>query len=241
MPTANVILMLCNLFNSKDEILNLETAFCDISFDSNLSAIDGISRLPWIGNRYKKQKIKMLILGESVYDWNPSDPLNFSKISSANNLRNLHNNHALNFKRKSKFVRNIERAVYSKRSPTDIEKKQLWDSVSYHNLVGRVLKTKKHRPSYNDYLSGWSTFEALLDLLEFDEVIVYGLEKKKIKALIDYCDENKLNIERQKLPDKVGRSYPQTIFIKKSSRVVKLLFIRKRLVKPTYQIFSIIA
>ncbi|MGV8844579.1 MAG: hypothetical protein ACOH2I_15445 [Pseudomonas sp.] len=206
--------------------MNLETNFFDVSFDSKLSNIQGISRLPWVGNIYKTQKIKTLILGESVYDWKPSDPLNFSRISSANNLRNLHINHALNFKKKSKFVRNIERAVYSKRNPTNSEKEKFWNSVCYHNLVGRVLKTKKNRPSHEDYLSGWSVFEALFDLLEFEEVIVYGLENKKIKALIEHCNKKELILEHAKLKDKIGRSHPLTANITKGNRVIKLLFIR---------------
>lgn len=206
--------------------MNQESNLCDISYDSDLKRIEGVVRLPWVGREYQQQEIKTLILGESVYDWNPKDPLNKDRINSAHNLRNLHKSHAMDFKRKSKFVRNIEKAIYGKRKPTDSEKEFFWNSVCYHNLVNRVLKTKKHRPSYNDYYSGWSTFEQLVDLLQFDQVVVYGLEQKKIKSLIKYCDENSLTIEHKNLPEKVGRSYPKKITITKGSRKIKLLFIR---------------
>mgnify|MGYP006166699925 CR=1 FL=1 len=48
----------------------------------------------------------------------------------------------------------------------DEEKKSFWNSVTYHNLVTRVLKSKKHRPSYTDYYSGWCEFNKLIDLLD---------------------------------------------------------------------------
>ena len=206
--------------------MNQQNSFCDTSYDSEIEKLDGINRLPWVGKSYREQKIKILVLGESVYDWNPKDPDNIDKISSPSNLRNLHKNHALNFKRKSKFVRNIERSVYGKRKPSDDEKELFWDSVSYHNLVSRVLKSKKHRPSYSDYYSGWCVFDNLVDTLDVNEVIVYGLEQKKIKSLIEYSERNGLYLERAKLPEKVGRSYPRRITIKKGTKEVKLLFIR---------------
>jgi hypothetical protein len=206
--------------------LNQQNDFCDISYDTEIEKLEGINRLPWVGTSYREQEVKILVLGESVYDWNPKDPESIGKISSPYNLRSLHKNHALNFNRKSKFVRNIERAIYGKRKPSDDEKNVFWSSVSYHNLVSRVLKSKKHRPSYSDYYSGWGIFDKLIDTLEIDEVIVYGLEQKKIKSLVEYSERNGLSLERAKLPEKVGRSFPRRITIKRGAKEVKLLFIR---------------
>lgn len=206
--------------------MNQQISFCDTSYDTEIEKLEGINRLPWVGNNYREQDIKVLILGESVYDWNPKDPENIGKISTPSNLRNLHNNHALDFKRKSKFVRNIERAVYGKRKPSDDQKKVFWNAVSYHNLVNRVMKSKKHRPSYSDYYSGWCVFDQLIDTLEVNEVIVYGLEQIKIKSLIEYSERNGLSLEREKLSEKIGRSHPRKITIKKAEKEIKLLFIR---------------
>lgn len=206
--------------------MNQHNCFWDTFYDTEIEKLGTINRLPWVGNAYREQEMKILILGESVYDWNPKEPGHIEKINSPLNLRILHKNHALDFKRNSKFVRNIERAIYDKRKPTDEEKKSFWNSVSYHNLVTRVLKSKKHRPSYTDYYSGWCEFNKLIDLLDVNEVIVYGLEKEKIKSLIDFSERNNFTLEIVKLPEKVGRSYPRRIMIKKGIKEIKLLFIR---------------
>lgn len=198
----------------------------DISYDSKIEAIEGIQRLPWVGKNYSSQAVKTLILGESVYDWNPKDSNSSSIIGSPNNLRQLHANHAMNFKRKSKFVRNIERAIFNKRNPKDSEKEMLWEAVVYHNLVSRVLKNKKHRPTSDDYDSGWATFDSLDDTLLPDQVIVYGLEKEKIKSFLKYCHDNDLDAKYNKLTNKVGRSFPRVAVLTKGDRKVKFLFIR---------------
>mgnify|MGYP003625543558 CR=1 FL=1 len=206
--------------------MNQQNDFCDISYDTEIGKLEGINRLPWVGNSFREKKIKILVLGESVYDWNPKDPQNKDKISSPYNLRDLHKSHALDFNRESRFVRNIERAIYGKKRPSDDEKNMFWSSISYHNLVSRVLESKKHRPSHFDYYSGWGTFDKLIDTLEIDQVIVYGLEQKKIKSLIEYSERNGLSLERAKLPEKVGRSFPRKIIIKRGAKEIKLLFIR---------------
>jgi len=46
----------------------------------------------------------------------------------------------MKLKKGSGFVRNIERALYEKKYPSDDEKHGLWNKVAYHNLVARVLK-----------------------------------------------------------------------------------------------------
>jgi len=207
--------------------LNKNDINCDLSFDQNLKLIEGVNRLPWVGKAFYTQKHKIFILGESIYNWKPEDQSFISHIEAPDNLRNLHVNHAMNFKKNSKFVRNIERAIYNKKKPTDSEKNKLWTSVIYHNLVKRVLKSNKHRPSYNDYLSGWTTFGELVDLFLPDQVIVYGLERKKIDSFLEYCQVNKIEIiKREKIPVKVGRSHPRKIVVNKNGKEVMLLFIK---------------
>ena len=39
----------------------------DTSFDKDLSNIDGLTWLPWIGNNYKNNTRRLLIVGESAY------------------------------------------------------------------------------------------------------------------------------------------------------------------------------
>lgn len=200
--------------------------YCDTSFDNYLAGIEGINRLPWVGVNYKDRKIKTLVLGESVYDWNPKDPSSAERISDSHNLRKLHKAHVFDFNRNSRFVRNIERAIFSKKNPTNEEKAYFWNSVVYHNLVNRVIKTKKHRPSYDDYYFGWKVFEKLTSVFDVDQVIVYGLEGIKIKAFKNYYkDVGAAPLQSSNL-GKVGRSMPKKFVIEKDGKTVSILFIR---------------
>lgn len=201
----------------------------DTAFDEQLREVEGLVRLPWVGLNFKSQACKTLVLGESVYDWSPEKPGNLEKISEPGNLRRLHKSKALNFDNGAAFVRNIEKAIYSKEEPSNSEKAYLWDSVVYHNLVSRVLKSIDHRPTFNDYLAGWSVFDRVVSIFGVDQVLVYGLEQKKIKALTKYCNrsDNDLTIvERAKLPQRISRSHPRKIVLEKNGKQISMLFIR---------------
>lgn len=198
----------------------------DTSFDDQLSDMEGVNRLPWVGVNYKDMNPKTLVLGESVYDWNPKDPSSAGRISDSDNLRKLHKAHAFDFKRNSKFVRNIERAIYSKKRPTNEEKAEFWNSVVYHNLVSRVIKTKKHRPTYDDYYFGWKIFDKITSVFGVDQVIVYGLEIVKIKAFKDYFKGAGIAPLQSSNLEKVGRSKPKKFIIEKDGKNISILFIR---------------
>lgn len=198
----------------------------DISFDSQLSVINGVNRLPWVGTSFNAGGSRMLILGESAYDWYTKDGSSIERISEPNNLRELHIKHAFNFKKESKFVRNVERAIFGKKTPSDYEKKTLWTSVSYHNLVSRILISNEKRPSYKDYFDGWATFDQILDVLKPSQVIVYGLERSKINSLVEYYSNKDAQIRVEKRPEKIARSHPKVATIEKNGSSVRLLFIR---------------
>tara|TARA_Y100001951_G_scaffold104157_1_gene114963 strand:- start:542 stop:1240 length:699 start_codon:yes stop_codon:yes gene_type:complete len=199
---------------------------CETSFDETLLRIKDINRLPWVGKNYKKQSYKTLILGESVYDWNPADSSSIGRISDSYNLRKLHKALAFDFNQNARFIRNIERAIYSKRNPTNEEKAHLWNSVVYHNLVCRVLETNRHRPSYDDYYTGWKVFDKLTTVFDIDQVIVYGLESPKIIAFNSYYkDIGILPVQTSNLC-KVGRTKPKKYIIEKDGKDINILFIR---------------
>ncbi len=97
-----------------------------------------------------------MILGESTYNWAPGEETVLERIAGRDHLRVLHKNHALNFDRQSKYVRNIERAVFGVRRPSTAVKSAFWLGTAYHNLVLRPMASQKHRPSEKDYAQGWA-------------------------------------------------------------------------------------
>lgn len=218
----------------------VDTNKVDISHDHAFEKLQALKWWPWVGRDFNNAKHKTLILGESTYIWEAKNTGENERkaeearirerISRNDHLRILHQNHALNFDRPSKYVRNIERAIFQSQAPSSADKDKLWASVVYHNLVLRPMPTLKDRPKETDYKNGWEVMLNLAVLLEIDQCIVYGLEWKKIKALLlilEYQKEcGELTFERQKTTQKIGSSSPCVITIKTNGRSLKILFIR---------------
>lgn len=199
--------------------------FLDTSYDHVLSAESDLHWLPWIGESFQNSPIRTMIIGESVYDWNPDDQKVIDRIIRKDSLRVLHKNHAMNLTRNSKYVRNIERALFGKKTPSEESKQNLWKSVVYHNLVLRPMSSLKERPTYKDYLNGWQVVLKLITILELQECVVYGLESQKIKSLREFLSARGIpsHISNH---DRIGRFLPKTISFSYNEATIKLVFIR---------------
>jgi len=202
-----------------------ETTKINMKYDDRFINELNLPWLPWIGKDFDNSDIKMMILGESTYNWNPNDIEILKRINNSNHLRVLHQNHAINSKSKSPYVRNIERAIYQIQRPRNENKLNLWNKVVYHNLVLRYMPTRKSRPTYDDYKIGWEKYLLIIKILYIDECLVYGLEAKKYNALIEVLKYEKIEFKYFKLLTKVGRSYPRVIEFKIDDLTHKILFI----------------
>jgi hypothetical protein len=169
----------------------------DCFFDEQLKALQ-LPWLPWVGAGFRGQKVRTVILGESVYDYSKGDASRRDRILHEDSLRTRHLNHAVLAKFKSRYVRNLERAYYGKRRPSAHERQNLWGGVVYHNLVLRMLHSERTRPSDADYTRGWERFIDLAACLGVQRAVVYGLERRKIDAL-------------RSLPSLKGRVYPEEL------------------------------
>lgn len=86
----------------------------DLSFDPHFEKRPALRWWPWVGSQYASSPVRTLVLGESIYEWTktPREQEIFrSRYARPDALRVTHLNHALQFKRNSRYVRNIERAV----------------------------------------------------------------------------------------------------------------------------------
>ncbi len=206
--------------------LTIDISNIDTTYDHLFEARHQLTWWPWIGNKFNSANKKTLILGESTYNWNPKSEQVKERINREDHLRILHQNHALQLNRKSKYVRNIERAIFQSKSPALADKEMLWSTVVYHNLVLRPMATLKHRPSYNDYKLGWEEVLYISDILTIDQCIVYGLENNKITSLLEVLKNSNINYEHNKISSKIGNSRPSVITLNTSTRPLKLVFIR---------------
>jgi len=210
----------------KEKNLLKDTTKINFDYDDIFINTLNLPWLPWIGIDFNKTNSKIMILGESTYNWNPKDKSILDRIKNNNHLRVLHQNHAINFKSKGNYVRNIERAIFNDKTPSDENKLNLWNSIVYHNLVLTCMPTIKSRPSYNDYLEGWNKYLLLISLLKIKNSLVYGLESKKYNALREVLKKDNINFKYIKLSTKVGQNYPRIIEFEIDGLTHKLLFIR---------------
>jgi hypothetical protein len=129
-------------------------SYLDHSYDHLFEGRKTLPWWPWVGNQFATSSVKTMVVGESVYEWAPRDVF-VKRYAQTNGLRITHENHALRCDRDTPYVRHIERAIFLASKPSTEQKRTLWTSVVYHNLVLEVLRSKKHRPSESQYRKGW--------------------------------------------------------------------------------------
>lgn len=196
--------------------------YLDNSFDEALEALS-LKWLPWVGSEYMKAERRTIVLGESIYLY--GGEANRQKILHRDSLRVRHLNNAILAKNKSRYLRNLERAIFQKKHPAAAERKNFWTGVIYHNLVPRMMEKRKNRPTDSDYLTGWKDFLQLAAVVQAQQCIVYGIETLKIDALLDLLAAQNIEVHRKNLP-KVGKYCPLTLTFQLNNQTLQMLFIR---------------
>lgn len=198
--------------------------FLDLSYDPHFATRESLPWWPWVGSHYAMSPTKTMVLGESIYEWKDVDREIFQeRYARTTGLRVTHNNHALDFGRNSPYVRNLERAIFAARTPTDEQKRALWTSVVYHNLVLSSLDSIKHRPTQAQFVEGWSEVIDLCGLLRIEQILIYGVGSRH--ALREVARTKGLTCHIKK-GAQVGPCAARVGRIEMGSAHIKLLFIR---------------
>ncbi|HDR9236623.1 TPA: hypothetical protein QDB43_000308 [Burkholderia vietnamiensis] len=198
--------------------------FLDFSYDHLFEARKSLPWWPWVGSQFSASTIKTMVVGESIYEWEDKDREIFQKrYARTTGLRETHQRHALSFKRNSPYVRNIERAIFDTSKPKDEQKRNLWTSVAYHNLVLEPLRDIKHRPSQGQFRNGWGEVIDLCGLLSVEQILVYGVGS--VNALQEIARSKGVSCCIEK-GQKVGHCAARRGVIDTSDAQIKLLFIR---------------
>jgi hypothetical protein len=204
------------------ETINLCKSFLSLDVDNDLIKIEDLKWFPWIGNKYFDMETKVILLGESHYDWKKSDSLPKLKDKIFTRFVVAHQGlcHISSCKDYWRIFRNIERTFYNEKYVENKKREKIWSSVVYLNLVQNVMDSIKHRPQKEDYGKGWKVLKQTINLLKPKLVIVLGCENNKIIAFQEaFKDALTKNDE---ILNKVGTS-----FCRKSERDdVTFLFIR---------------
>ncbi len=146
---------------------------------------------PWIGKNYSISKKKIIIVGESFYNWgkNESEKEEIDKRTNKQNfVRNLIKEHGFpntleyNMKKGKLFI-NVEKTLLSKNNVEISESEALWESVVYHEFVQRPLSDRSERPNNQDYREGAEYLVSLIDILIPEFILFLGSDHSKVQKV----------------------------------------------------------
>ncbi len=179
--------------------------------DSQMTKVVGLKWLPWIGQNYNSTKT--VILGESQYEdgdeWQ-EDNVDATRILIGKRFSGS----------KGKIYTNVEKVLLSMDNPTMEQGNYLWESVTYWNLVQRLMTSIKERPSDKDFDDSWAVFFSLVEIIKPTTCIVLG--KSSCGRLGYYLNNNETSWERT-----VDEFYvtEKIITLSKGNHKMKLIFI----------------
>lgn len=137
---------------------NNSTEF-DISLNPSLK--NGLCWLPWVGKDYSRQKIKLLLVGESHYaskrERTPTQQLcDVDEVSEDKNFTR-------DVVYQSRICRwwstpTLSRINWSLVGRDNFDGKLIWNKIAFYNFVQRPMKTIDERPTWEEFASGWRNF-----------------------------------------------------------------------------------
>ncbi len=206
--------------------------FLNKSFDDKFLQISLLRYLPWVGKNYTKQEDnhKVLIVAESVYDWNEGSETSKRFLKKKDCERIVVREHGLYFLDKATYefedsptYRNLERVIYGKRDIPIENIKYLWLSVAHHQYVQRPMKNIEERPSTEDYVTGALVLKSVMSILRPHICIFLGTDWKKVEPI--------LNLKYATYDEKfcyppIGRSYPRVLNCKIDNKTSKIIMIQ---------------
>ncbi len=186
--------------------MNLNTDF-DLSFEN----IKDLKWLPWVGTHYNNSQT--IILGESQYEdgdeW---------QENNKNSTRTLIDKRFTGSK--GKIYTNVEKVLLNSSSVTQECGNKVWKSVSYYNLVQRLMGSIKERPTDADFDKGWEIFLNVAEVIQPKLCIVLCQSSGRLGY---YLNNNVTSWERN-----VSEFYnkeKKVINISQNGKSIKLIFI----------------
>ena len=200
----------------------------DPSYDKALEGIAGLTWWPWVGKSYRETDRKTFVLGESHYNSSPEPDAVAKIINKKAFTREIHQTNAMGLANgiKTRYVRNIERALFRTKRPSVESVNAFWSSVIYHNLVLTPMPTKKDRPAYDHYIEGWKVFIQLGELLKPAQCIVYGVAEPKRNSLKKVCKSLGIPSLFETLPNKISGIHPYRATLTLDYGTLNMLFVR---------------
>ena len=202
----------------------------DTSFDKDLSNIGELTWLPWIGDNYKNNAKRLLIVGESAYlgdehyKGNDEEYQNLFFKSTENKLtirQNIEDYQIRAWKEKNRTLESIPKVILG----TNIVDKELfWKQVCYYNFIQRLMNYRiNERPKPIEYYNSWKTFIELVKFLNPTDCVFIGVEASW--SFKKAMDDSRINESQINWLEKIGRTSARIALLKINKNETKLSFI----------------
>jgi hypothetical protein len=129
--------------------------YIDNSFDNDLLNVSGLTWLPWIGKDFKKNKKRLLIVGESHYALGDNDEEYQKRFQDATDTKSftrecIYESPICGEWRNNTFD-NIHRVVLRS---NNFDKEHFWEQIVFYNFIPRLMDYRvKERPNWDDFSS----------------------------------------------------------------------------------------
>lgn len=139
----------------------------DIYFNDAIK--NGLCWLPWIGKEYSKQKIKLLLVGESHYAAKKGMKKS-EQICKVDAVAECYE-YTRDVVFECKICRDWSNTTLDNINWTLVGKNNfdgalIWDKIAFYNFVQRPMKTLEERPIGEDFANGWRNFIDVVKIIK---------------------------------------------------------------------------
>lgn len=194
----------------------MSTVRSETTHDDSLSKVQGLSWLPWIGQRFYTRPAaqKLLIIGESHYYTTPKERQD--RIANKNYTREIAAECLIQQAWPSPTLDAIPKLLFN---TTDINRDKFWADTAYYNLVQRLMDYSPNRehheiPGPSDFSLGWEVFSKVTNILRPSHCLFIGVSAAK------YFKLGSLTWHK-----KIGHAYPRVASLNANPIGSKLIFV----------------
>jgi len=170
--------------------------------------------IPWIGKDFKNQKIKTLIVGDSIYNW-----ADIEKLKKPNYIADELINWFIK-NNKNPFERNLVKTFIGNKNDKD-KIERFWNSIAFTEYLNQIMDNANSKRNYNDYFQNSENLISTIKELMPDYVIILGTTKYKIDIL-----RKKLTKEKLKYHKKINRAIPKSFKVDNKNKDIHILSIK---------------
>lgn len=187
------------------------------SYDADFKSVSGLNWLPWVGNKF--DTTKLLILGDSHYDDNDG------WLIYDNATREFVKNQGLNSDKpefqKRQFFNQIEKMALDQSQTSYEDRINFWNSVTFLNLVQRLLPSRQERPTDLDFDESWQSFLKVASILKPKYCIKLGIDG--VGRLGNYLNEVQTDWKRADVQEFYKK--PFAINLTNNEHKMKIIFV----------------